>query len=252
MNRRTVRRISLWTIIGLFLWGCASPMFITPPPSSVLDPSSVETVIAGTANAAQTQTAIHIPPTITPTFTPLPTKTITITPSPTATILLITETSVPDGSLSEAGGFEGDDETGNLSSGSGSESNSTSGVRTFENSDYVKEKVIRPWNCRIVSRYPALGATVTAGKPFRVTWVVENTGSKTWPKQGVDIVFKSGAHLHEGKPYLDIPTTVGPGGRVTITITMYAPKRSEEYSNRWSLMVGKTYFCGMKTRIVVK
>ena len=116
-----------------------------------------------------------------------------------------------------------------------------------EDSDgYEKPVVVREWACRVLSQSPTKGAIITGGTTFRATWTVENTGSKTWPKKGVDIVFQSGAHLQ------DIPTTVGPGGKVTISIPMIAPKRSEVYSTRWSLKVGRTDFCTVRFIIEVK
>jgi hypothetical protein len=87
---------------------------------------------------------------------------------------------------------------------------------------------------------------LVAGTSFKATWTVQNTGTKTWPKQGVDVVYQSGARLNAGKPYYDIPAGVGPGGTVTISVTMEVPKRPKEYSTRWSLMVGRTQFCSVQ------
>ena len=236
MNRRIIRRVALWLSVGVVIMGCASPMFVTPPPVSTTAPGALETTIAQTVDAAQTQTAVNIPPSRTPTYTPLPTKTATVTPSPTATILFITETNVPSDSLLEEGGFEEEENGGsNFSANSNSDSDSKN--------DAPK---IREWDCRILSKSPANGAVIPAGTKFQAIWTVKNAGSKIWPSQGVDVVYASGASLHEGKSYRDIPSTVGPGGSLTITVTLTAPKRPGDYSTRWSLMVGKTQFCGVR------
>lgn len=233
LNRRIVRRISLCLVMGLIILGCASPAFVTPPPSTPLS-SSIETIIVHTAVAAQTQTAIVLPPTETLTASPFPTKTVTITPTPTPTIvfLFLTKTSSPEDLLA--------DDEGNGTGGSGG-------------NGYVKPTATpSEWACRVISRSPAHDTVIPRGTTFRAIWTVENTGTKTWPKKGVDVVYHSGADLRIGKPYIDIPTTVGPGGRITITVTLKAPNYPKVYSTRWGLRVGRTDFCGVKFVIEVK
>ena len=230
MDGRIVRRISMWLVFVLVILGCSSPVFVTPPPSApVAEP--VETIVVQTAAAAQTGTAVVLPPTSTATLTPLPTKTATITPTPTSTVvfLFLTETSLPESF------FDDETETGDEEDDSG----------------FQKPEVVREWDCRVISKSPTPGTVIAGGASFRAVWTVENTGTKTWPKKGVDIVYHSGAYLHNGKTYLDIPATIGPGGRVTITIAMTAPKRAETYSTRWSLRVGKRDFCPVKFSIKV-
>jgi hypothetical protein len=237
MSRRMVRHISLCLVLGLVMVGCASPVLITPPPPPTPLPGSVETIVVHTAAAAQTQTAALIPPSNTPTQTPLATRTPTISPTPTATVLFLppTATSLPEGLLedeNEDGGGDGND----------------------DNQDgYVKPTATpSEWACRVLSKSPAKGAVIKGGSNFRATWTVENIGTKTWPKKGVDFVYHSGAHLHDGKAWRDIPTTVGPGGKVTLMVSMTAPKRSSVYSTRWSLRVGKKDFCDVRFIIEVK
>jgi hypothetical protein len=235
MSRRNVRRITLWLIVILVILGCGTPALVTPPPSAS-GPGSVETIIVQTAQAAQTQTAILLPPSATPSLIPSPTKTFTVTPTPTATILFLiaTRTNVPTATSAFAGG--GGNSTGGTGTGSGGSGDG-----------FVKPTATpQEWTCRILSRSPARGATFPAGSSFKATWTVQNTGTKTWPKQGVDVVYQSGARLIAGKPYYDIPAGVGPGGTVTISVTMEVPKRPKEYSTRWSLMVGKTHFCSVQ------
>ena len=231
MNRRSIRRVTLCIVAVLVILGCASPAFVTPPPSP---PSSysVETVIVQTAAVAQTQTALLRPPTETLTITPSPTWTATITPTPTATIvfLFLTEISTPEDLSVDGAGFS--NEGGN--------------------SNTATPEARKDWDCRVISRSPVRGTVFSPRTSFRAVWTVQNTGIQTWPKKGVDFVYHSGAHLHEGKPYRDIPKTVYPGGQVTLTVSMTAPKSPHEYSTRWSLRVGNRDFCTVRFFIVVK
>lgn len=231
MNRRIFRRMAPGLVFGLVLLACASPVLITPPAPSTPLSGSIQTTIAQTAVAAQTQTRIVLPSTQTQTNTPSSTRTATITPTTTPTVLFIfqTETSLPEGLFAEDDWYDDDSDSG-----------------------FVRPPVVREWDCRIISRSPPKDAVIKGGSDFKAVWTVENTGTKSWPKQGVDVVYHSGAHLHEGKPYYDIPRAVGPGGRVTITIAMSVPKLSKEYSTRWSLRVGSRDFCAIRFSIEVE
>jgi hypothetical protein len=231
MNRRKLRRITLWLTAGMVILGCATPALVTPPPAAS-GAGPVETIIVQTAVAAQTQTDIAQPPT-TPSSIPSPTKTLTITPTPTATVLFLiaTSTSLPTGLFANDDGNGTGNGTGNNGNGDG----------------FVKPTATpSEWDCRVLSKSPARDATVLAGSNIKAVWTVQNTGTKTWPKKGVDVVYESGARLNMGKPYYDIPSGVGPGGTVTISVTMEIPKRDKEYNMRWSLKVGNTNFCSVQ------
>ena len=93
MDKHMARKLILLFAALLFLLACEIPALSAPAPSG---PESlpIETIIAGTAAAAQTQTAILRPPsTHTATLTPIPTGTSTETPSPTMTFVFILPTS---------------------------------------------------------------------------------------------------------------------------------------------------------------
>jgi hypothetical protein len=233
MSRRVVRSVTLWLILVSVILGCATPVLVTPPPS-LSEPGAVETVIVQTADAAQTQTMIALPPTNTPTLVPLPTRTATLSPTPTATFLFLrpTETSLPEGIFD-------DDETGNGGGSGDGDSDSSK-----------KTPTPREWACRVLSKSPANEAVIS-GDSFRAIWTVQNTGTQTWPKKSVDIVYVSGARLNKGKPYYDIPAAVAPGGTVTISVTMYVP-RSKDYNTRWALKIGRTEFCSVRFSFSVK
>jgi hypothetical protein len=224
MSRRVVRRITLWLTLGLVILGCATPVLVTPPPP-VSEPGAAETIIVQTAGAAQTQTVEALPPTSTPTITPLVTRTATVSPTPTATFLFLfpTETSLPEGF------FEDDEGTGN-------------GDGDGESDGF--QRTPPEWACRVLSKSPTNGAVIS-GDSFKAIWTVQNTGTQAWPKKSVDIVYASGARLNHGKPYYDIPAAVGPGGTLTISVTMYVP-RSKDYNTRWTLKIGKREFCPVR------
>lgn len=81
--------------VVLVLHACDLPVFFQPVPSNPA-PGSIETIIHQTAAAAQTQTAVMLPPpTHMPTWTPPPTGTPTETPTPTATVVFIPPTPRP-------------------------------------------------------------------------------------------------------------------------------------------------------------
>ncbi len=233
MNKRTIRRITMWLILGLVVLGCATPALVTPPPS-VSAPGSLETFIVQTGEAAQTGTAFALPPTETPSLTPPPSKTPTITPTATATVLFLFATSTNPTSAfltSDIADLMTSDANGNNGNGDG----------------YVKPTATpSEWQCRVLSKSPANHAVIIAGTSFKAVWSVQNTGTKTWPKKGVDVVYESGADLNVGRPYYDIPAGVGPGGTVTISVLMTVPKRPKEYNMRWSLKVGQTNFCSVR------
>ena len=103
MDKHRVRKPIFLFVALLFLLACEIPA-LSAPVSPGTEPLPVETIIAGTAAAAQTQTAIlRPPPTKTPTPTPLPTGTPTVTPTATATVIFIPPTAVKPFVTSSAG-----------------------------------------------------------------------------------------------------------------------------------------------------
>ena len=88
-----MKKLVILSAVLIFVLACEIPGLAPQAPSSSA-PVSIETIIAGTAGAAQKQTAIFLPPsTKTATLTPLPTATPTETPTPTVTVIFIIPTS---------------------------------------------------------------------------------------------------------------------------------------------------------------
>ena len=93
MDKLAVRKLILLFTALFVLLACEIPVLSQP---AVSEPAlgSIETIIFQTAAAAQTQTAILLPPpTNTATFTPPPTGTPTETATPTETFIFILPTS---------------------------------------------------------------------------------------------------------------------------------------------------------------
>ena len=84
-----MKKLLILSTILAFALACQIPALSAPAPS-ISDLIPIETIIAGTAAAAQTQTAMFLPsPTQTATLLPLPTSTFTETPTATATVIFI-------------------------------------------------------------------------------------------------------------------------------------------------------------------
>lgn len=93
MDKFSVRKLFLLFTTLVVLLACEIPV-LSQPVVSEPAPGSIETIIFQTAAAAQTQTAILLPPpTNTPTSTPPPTGTPTATATPTETFIFILPTS---------------------------------------------------------------------------------------------------------------------------------------------------------------
>ena len=239
-----MRTAKLGTISGLIavlvaVSSCApQPLPAPPPEQATLDPGGVATTVAQTAVVAQAQTIAALPPTPTPaepTATATQTRVPTQTPTFTPTVLFLFQTETLDPALLAEpttqeiyiAGSEGED---------GGEDAS----EEDEKRRYPTPAV--DWKCEIVSKSPPKGTVISPRTEFKVRWVVKNTGLRTWPKKGVDVVFKTGGRFHD-RAYFDIPKSVPPGGTVTIEITLTTDYRKDTFTTYWALRVGKNDFC---------
>jgi hypothetical protein len=222
MNRRNYRIFSFLIIMALIL-ACAPTLPTLAPvstPLPVFDPNSVNTAIVLTSEAAATQTALMIPPSLTPTVTSLPTSTLppSETPSPTFVFILPTSTvpsPTPIASLTPEG---------------------------TPTSQFA---------CRVDSQSPADNSTFAPGTDFDAGWQVTNTGSSRWEATSADYRYISGDKIHKNKAY-DFTKSVGAGKSTTIIVDMKAPNSPGTYSTTWMISVGKNRFCAMNLTIVVK
>ncbi len=217
-----------WALMILVLYGCGLR------PGAAASNPSVDDIIAGTAAAAQTLTATHLPsrtPTITSTVTLTPSIPST-TPSPTfpfgifVEAPLTAEVETPDTLFVDAN---------SASDGAGG------------SIKYADE----PWSCTVVGKSPPKNSTVKPKTNLYVSWTIVNNGTKTWTRNGVDFVY-DGGYDFEGGPVQDLSKTILPGGKITLKVLVITPNREDTYNVIWSLQVGHTKFCHMKASFEVK
>lgn len=229
MYKALVLIVSLLVILA-----CSLPAAPTAPVQTGSQPSEVvplETIIALTAGAAQTQTVVAQPtpsPTRFPTFTPIPAPATNTPFSLIAfTPFVPVETTAPE--FESAGGSS-------FTIGGGAGGVSFSG---------------EPWTCVVKSVFPPRGAKVRAGEEFTVTWTVVNNGAKPWTVNTIDFVYRSGFR-NEGRGIQDLWRNVPSGGSINLTVLYKAPKTApKEYRSYWNLRVGNRDFCVMMTEFEV-
>ncbi len=177
---------------------------------------NINTIIAATAAAAQTQTAELLGPSLTPTWTPLPTHTPSLTPSPTPTfIFIIGGGHTPVNSATPGGG-----------------------VITWTNTPSPSDRLD---GCILLSQTPADGTHFAARASFTVAWKVENTGSAVWRKNTVDFAYYSGTRMYTKQVY-SLPVDIPRWEYVTLKVPMTAPRNSGTYRTVWSLRRGQVAY----------
>lgn len=209
MDKPIVKKLMILSAIIVFVLACEVPGLATPASQSS-EPVSLETIVAGTAGAAQTQTAAVAPSaTQTATLPPLPTATVTETPTATPTVIFIIPTSTEPFSPSDAGS-----------------------------------------QCRLTALVP-FNPHVAPGTGVDISWTLNNTGDELWNELNMDFKYSSGTDMHKKDAY-DLPSSVPPGGNVTITVPMVAPNKSGSYTTTWVLVLKKNTICKVSATIIVK
>lgn len=235
MSKKPFSPILVWLISISIILGCAFPSLAvsTPTPLPVSQSSDVlGTSIVQTVAVAQTKTSLALPSaTLTRTITPTPT--ITHTPTPTFVFsLLFSPTPIP--SLTA---------TVPISVGNGG--------TVVPADDASKFKTPQPWSCVVISRQPPKGAVIEKNLQFTAFWRIRNTGTKTWTRTTIDLVYRAG-YRHENTKIQDTTETVAPGDTLTVSALFIAPKKGGDYNSYFDLMVGKKKFCGMAISFTVK
>jgi hypothetical protein len=223
-----LKKVFIWLTLLIFMPACIISNAATPPAPTLVE-KDILTVIVETANAAQLQTASALPTmTRTVTQTRIPSK--TPTPTPTFIYLLSTATLVPS-------------YTPIL----------PVGQITINNGTIVPDERLtkRPWTCLVLGSTPPRNTTQKPGRDFYVTWSVMNTGTETWPNNGIDFVYESG-YRTEQRQIQDLSRSVVTGDGIDLKILLTAPERSGTYNAIWALRVGKYAFCHMKIVFLVE
>ena len=224
MIRRNYRIFSFLIVTALVL-ACAPILVPGTTPIPVFDPNSVNTAIVLTADAAATQTALMIPPTLTFTVTSFPTNTLPASETPTPTFIFILPTSTVPSSTPTL--IPTQDSSG---SGKGSQ---------------------KAFTCRVESQSPADNTVFAPGADFDADWKITNTGSDIWDSSSADYRYISGDKIHKA-PIYDFSKSVGVGKKTDIIVNMKAPGSPGTYSTTWKISIGKNKFCAMNLTIIVK
>ena len=211
MIQRNKRAIMVFVITALML-ACVPSFAPASAPIPTFDPNSINTVIALTAGAAATQTALMSPPTLAATATARPASTDTPTPTQTFVFLLPTITVLP--TLVTPG---------------------SSGAK-FE--------------CQLLSQNPQNNSAFAPDASFETTWQVANAGREAWFSSDTDYRYAGGARIHKASIY-DLPFSVLPGGTINLKVKMKAPADPGTYKTEWTISVGKSWFCSLKLTITV-
>jgi hypothetical protein len=82
----------------------------------------------------------------------------------------------------------------------------------------------------------AVNTPLAPGKPFVMSWTLQNTGSCTWDSS-YQMSYESGTSMtsSEHYPVLQPGQTTGPGESVTVDIEMTAPGEAGDYQATWIL-----------------
>lgn len=216
MNIHAVKKLLFLFAAISFVLACELPSLPAPALSNpTLAPGSLETIVAATAGAAQTQTARVVPSptsTLTPTVPPSSTPTETLTS--TATVVFIfptaTNTPVPTRQVSSVGS-----------------------------------------GCELVEQSPGNNSTYSSRERFTVEWTLRNTGNSTWERNSFDFFFSDGRDMHEKDGY-DLPRNVRVGDDVTFEVAMRSPGNAGTYTSTWILGTRNNTQCRVSITIIVK
>jgi hypothetical protein len=209
-------RIFSFLIMTALVLACAPTLVPAPVPVPTFDPNSINTAIGLTAEAAATQTALMMPPTLTPTVTMFPSNTPPPTATSTPTFIFILPTSTVPSSTPTVD-----------TSGDGSQ-----------------------FACRVDSQTPPNNSAFAQGANFDAHWVVTNIGTDAWDSSSADYRYNNGDRIHRASIY-DLNKSVPSGKQTEIVVAMKAPDSAGTYTTTWKINIGKNKFCSMSLTIIV-
>jgi hypothetical protein len=211
MKSRQRRSLSI-ILISILILACA-PLF--SPGVATLDPNQINTIIAGTAAAAATQTALLTPATWTAVPTIFPTATVAESPTPTETFIFLVFSP------------------------------------TFTATASQTQPATQNYDCRVVEQSPLNGTVLNRRTDFQAKWIVVNTGFRTWPANDSDYLYVGGADMHDKRGY-DLNVSVNPGETATLVVNMTTPSQRGTYNTTWQLRVANVEFCRLRLSIEVQ
>lgn len=217
VNRKT--KYLFWFLALAFIMACVPTLNAAPAVAPTLDPGAINQIIAQTANAASTQTALALP-TSTSTRTPIPTARGTNTPSPTITETFIYVYETPTPFVIPT---------------------LTKTFKPTSNKDYACTIIDSPKNREVYD--PRV--------QFNVKWRVQNVGRKAWERNALDFAYVGGDKFHIVEGY-DLKRDTYIGEVADLIVEMKAPKDPGTYTTQWALIAPKSgEFCKLKVTIVV-
>lgn len=216
-------RLVLITFLLAALIAACGPAAVASPAAPQAVQGQVETLVAQTMQAQQTQQAVQdaiytaVAQTLTaqPTATPLPP---TATPLPTQPLVLPTLTPVilPTFTSAPSGG------------------------------GYVTPS---PYSCAVLNKTPADNTVFKPNKDFDVKFWLKNTGTRRWDA-GTDLLFSHGTNMLTSNTIYELPNDVLPGGKVgPFIFDAKSPNTEGTYVMVFKLQGG---FCYPYVRIVVR
>ncbi|MBO9368721.1 MAG: hypothetical protein J7555_08245 [Chloroflexi bacterium] len=216
-------RLVLITFLLAALIAACGPAAVASPAAPQAVQGQVETLVAQTMQAQQTQQAVQdaiytaVAQTLTaqPTATPLPP---TATPLPTQPLVLPTLTPVilPTFTRAPSGG------------------------------GYVTPS---PYSCAVLNKTPADNTVFKPNKDFDVKFWLKNTGTKRWDA-GTDLLFSHGTNMLTSNTIYELQNNVPPGGTVgPFIFDAKSPNKEGTYVMVFKLQGG---FCYPYVRIVVR
>jgi hypothetical protein len=111
-------------------------------------------------------------------------------------------------------------------------------------------KIPKEWDCRITEKGPPIGTLIRHKSKFYVSWLIVNSGTKTWTPNTIDFVY-TGGYRNDEMHIQDLSLTIPPGKSIKMKVLLTGPKTPGTYNVFWSLKVGNTLFCHMKNTFEV-
>ncbi len=105
-------------------------------------------------------------------------------------------------------------------------------------------------DCKLLWQSPGRYAPYSPHERFGAGWNIRNIGTATWDPTNFRFVYLGGRKL-SNTDQVSVPTTVGPGQSVIISVPMRAPWTPGTYTTHWGLRTGNTFFCKLTVTIVV-
>jgi hypothetical protein len=86
---------------------------------------------------------------------------------------------------------------------------------------------------------------------FDWSWVIVNTGIKTWGQHNADLKYISGTGMQTGGNLYNLTTDVASGQSYTATIHMQSPATASTYTAVWQIIQDSVLVCTLNVSVRV-